>query len=215
MKAMVLAAGRGERLRPLTDTMPKPLLSVHGKPLIVHHLEALARAGVSEVTVNLSWLGGQLRAALGDGSRWGLVIRYSDEGPVALETGGGIVKALPWLGPEPFIVVSGDIFTDFDFARLRLPDPSLAHLVMVPNPPFHPRGDFALEDGRVTEGAEARCTYGNIGVFRPEFFDGCGPERQPLLPLLRRALAQRRLTGELYRGSWANVGTAEQLAALQ
>jgi MurNAc alpha-1-phosphate uridylyltransferase len=212
---MVLAAGRGERLRPLTDVTPKPLLSVRGKPLIVHHLESLARAGIREVTVNLSWLGQQLRAALGDGGRWGLTIHYSEEGPVALETGGGIVKALPRLGPEPFVVVSGDIFTDFDFAQLSLSADSLAHLVMVPNPPFHPRGDFALEAGRITEAAAPRYTYGNIGLYRPEFFDGCAPERFPLLPLLRRALAQGRLAGELYEGVWANVGTADQLALLQ
>jgi MurNAc alpha-1-phosphate uridylyltransferase len=212
---MVLAAGRGERLRPITDATPKPLLQVRGKPLIVHHLESLARAGVRDVTVNLSWLGGQLREALGDGGRWGLAIHYSEEGPVALETGGGIVKALPWLGPQPFVVVSGDIFTDFDFAQLHLPTGSLAHLVMVPNPPFHARGDFALEADRITEAAAPRYTYGNIGLFRTEFFDGCAPERFPLLPLLRRALAQRRLTGELYEGQWANVGTPEQLAELQ
>jgi MurNAc alpha-1-phosphate uridylyltransferase len=212
---MVLAAGRGERLRPLTDTTPKPLLSVRGKPLIVHHLEALARAGVSEVTVNLSWLGEQLRSRLGDGSQWGLILHYSEEGPVALETGGGIVKALPWLGPAPFLVISGDIFTDFPFAQLRLPAHSLAHLVMVPNPAFHPRGDFALEGGRVTEATTQRVTYGNIGLFHPEFFEGCVPERFPLLPLLRRALSHERLTGELYQGTWANVGTPEELAALQ
>jgi MurNAc alpha-1-phosphate uridylyltransferase len=212
---MVLAAGRGQRLRPLTDTTPKPLLAVHGKPLIVHHLLALARAGIREVAINLSWLGEQLRFALGDGHQWGVQIHYSEEGPVALETGGGIIKALPWLGEAPFIVVSGDIYTDFDFARLRLPAGSLAHLVMVPNPQFHPGGDFSLEAGRITEAATARCTYGNIGLFHPDFFHGCVPERLPLLPLLRRALAAGQLTGELYAGRWANVGTPEELAALQ
>jgi MurNAc alpha-1-phosphate uridylyltransferase len=155
MKAMLLAAGRGERLRPLTDQHPKPLLMVRGKPLIAWHLEALARAGVQDVVINLSWLGEQIRARLGSGSEWGVHIEYSEEGPVPLETGGGIFRALPLLGPAPFLLVNGDIFTGYDFRRL-LPEPgSLAHLVLVPNPPQYPGGDFGLEQGRVAHNGQS------------------------------------------------------------
>jgi len=220
MKAMVLAAGRGERLRPITDTTPKPLVSVAGKPLIVYHLEALARAGVRDVVVNLSWLGGQIRARLGDGAAVGLRITYSDEGPVALETGGGIFKALTSLGPDPFLVVNGDVWTDLDLAacsaRASLaPADALAYLVLVPNPPQHPRGDFGLQGGRITAArAGQRWTYSGVGIYRPELFAGCRAGRFPLLPLLNGAIAAGRLHGELYRGKWWDVGTAERLAAL-
>ncbi len=212
---MVLAAGRGERLRPLTDTLPKPLVPVGGKPLIVWHLEKLAQVGVREVVVNLSWLGGELRAALGDGSRFGLKLHYSDEGEVALETGGGIYRALPLLGPEPFLVVSGDIWTDFDFRDLTLPPGSLAALVLVPNPPHHPRGDFALEAGQVVHGSGPRLTYGNIGLYTPQFFAGCRAGRFPLREPLDRAIAARALHGQLYRGRWWDVGTPERLKELE
>jgi len=210
----VLAAGRGERLRPLTDTLPKPLVAVGGRPLISWHLAALARAGVREVVVNLSWLGEQLRAALGDGREFGVAIRYSEEGPVPLETGGGILRALPLLGPEPFLVVSGDVWTDIDFARVTLEPDALAHLVLIPNPPHHPRGDFGLEGELVVSAAHERFTYANVGLYRPEFFAGCTAVRFPLLEPLNRAIAARRVRGELHRGQWCDVGTPERLAAL-
>jgi len=208
---MILAAGRGERLRPLTDTTPKPLLTVRGKPLIEWHLEALARAGVREAVINLSWLGAQIRAALGDGARWGMRIHYSEEGAVALETGGGIFRALPRLGPEPFLIVNGDVFTDFDLAQLHLREGDHAQLVLVPNPPQHPAGDFALEAGRVGEGAGERLTYAGIGLYVPALFAGCVDGRFPLLPLLRRAIAGRRLGGQRHDGQWSDVGTLERL----
>jgi MurNAc alpha-1-phosphate uridylyltransferase len=215
MKAMVLAAGRGERLRPLTDSVPKPLVQVGGKPLIAWHLAALARAGIREVVINLSWLGEQLRAALGDGGGFGVTIRYSEEGPVPLETGGGIFRALPLLGAEPFLLVNGDIWTDLPFETLSLAPAALAHLVLVPNPPQHPHGDFGLDPGGIVVNRDSdRFTYCGVGLYRPEFFHGCEPGRFPLLPLLNRAIAARQLHGELYRGRWSDVGTPARLAAL-
>jgi MurNAc alpha-1-phosphate uridylyltransferase len=214
-RAMVLAAGRGERLRPLTDSMPKPLLEVGGKPLIVHHLEKLSRLGVQQVVINLAWLGDRIRAALGDGARWNLAIHYSDEGGAALETGGGIFHALPWLGSEPFLVVNADVYTDFDFGQLSIAPEALAQLVLVANPVQHPDGDFALLDGRVHEQGEARYTYSGIGLYRAELFASCSGGRFPLRPLLRRAVAARRLHGQLYQGAWSDVGSIERLAALQ
>ena len=215
MKAMVLAAGRGERMRPLTDTTPKPLLKLGSQTLIERHLRALAQAGVREIVVNLSWLGERIRTALGDGSAWGVAIHYSEEGPVPLETGGGIFQALPFLGPEPFMVVNGDILTDFAFASLRLPDDASAHLVLVDNPAHHARGDFGLERGRVVLGAEKTLTFSGIALYRPEFFAGCSAGRFPLLPLFKRAIAARALSGEHYLGQWSDVGTPQRLAELQ
>jgi len=215
MKAMLLAAGRGERLRPLTDTVPKPLVQVGGRPLIAWHLEALARAGVREVVINLSWLGEQLRAALGDGQRYGLAIRYSEEGPVPLETGGGIFRALPQLGPGPFLVVNADVWSDVDFATLALEPDAHAHLVLIPNPPHHPRGDFGLEGDLVVQKDAGRLTYSGIGLYRGEFFAGCTAGRFPLLPLLNRAIAAHRVRGHLHRGSWCDVGSPERLAQLE
>lgn len=221
---MILAAGRGERMRPLTDTRPKPLLEVGGRALIDWHLQALARAGIREVCVNLAWLGAQIRAHLGDGARHGLTIHFSDEGDCALETGGGIFRALPWLGPEPFVVVNGDIWTDYRFDRLPQLDPTaLAALVLVPNPPQHPAGDFAYArraDGGIDILAEPagaatpRRTFSGIGVYRPEFFAGCSAGRFPLLPLLRRAAAEGRLRAQCYDGQWHDIGTPERLRAL-
>jgi N-acetyl-alpha-D-muramate 1-phosphate uridylyltransferase len=211
---MLLAAGRGERMRPLTDTLPKPLVQVGGRALIVWHLLALARAGIREVVINLSWLGAQLRAALGDGSSFGVRISWSDEGPVPLETGGGIFRALPLLGPEPFLVVNADIWTDIDFGRLALDPAAHAHLVLIPNPAHHPRGDFALEGDRVVNADSGRLTYTGVGVYRHEFFAGCTEGRFPLLPLLNRAIEAGRVRGEVYRGQWCDVGTAERLASL-
>ncbi|HEU4626635.1 MAG TPA: nucleotidyltransferase family protein [Steroidobacteraceae bacterium] len=215
MKAIVLAAGRGERMRPLTDRMPKPLVPVAGKPLIAYHLEALARAGVRDVVINLSHLGAQIPAALGDGARFGVRIQYSDEGPVPFETGGGIFNALPLLGPAPFIVVNGDIWTDFDFSTLALDPGADARLVLVPNPPHVARGDFGLDGDYIVEADRDRFTYSGIGVYSPELFAGCEPGRFPLLPLLQRAIAARRLRGQVYRGDWSDIGTPERLAQLE
>jgi N-acetyl-alpha-D-muramate 1-phosphate uridylyltransferase len=214
MKAMVLAAGRGERMRPLTDTQPKPLLSVGGRPLIAWHLAALARAGIREVVINLSWLSDQVRAALGDGAAYGVSITYSEEGPVALETGGGIFRALPLLGPDPFLVVSGDVWTDVDFARVQLAPDALAHLVLIPNPPHHPRGDFGLEQGWVVSRDSERLTYANVGIYRPEFFAGFADGRFPLIQPLNRGIAARQVRGELHGGEWCDVGTPQRLAEL-
>jgi MurNAc alpha-1-phosphate uridylyltransferase len=211
---MLLAAGRGERMRPLTDHTPKPLLVVRGKPLIVHHLERLAGAGVREVVINLAWLGSRIRTALGDGHAFGVAIRYSDEGAEALETGGGIFKALPLLGPDPFLVVNADVFTDLDFAQVGPVPPGQTHLVLVPNPPQHPAGDFGLEAGYVTEAAP-RWTYSGVGVFDAALFEGCQGGRFPLKPLLQRAIAARQLRGEVYRGLWSDIGTPERLLALE
>jgi MurNAc alpha-1-phosphate uridylyltransferase len=218
MKALVLAAGRGERMRPLTDSVPKPLLVVAGRPLIAYHLEALARAGIRDVVINLAWLGDRLRAVLGDGARYGVRIGYSDEGAVALETGGGIFQALPQLGPAAFIVVNGDTWTDFDFRQLTLDadadGSALARLVLVKNPAHHPQGDFGLAGDVVVERATDRLTFAGIGIYRPELFAGCAAGKFPLLPLLRQAIAAGRLRGEFYRGEWWDVGSPERLHAL-
>jgi N-acetyl-alpha-D-muramate 1-phosphate uridylyltransferase len=212
---MLLAAGRGERLRPITDSLPKPLVEVAGKPLIVYHLEALARAGIADVVINLSWLGEKIRAALGDGSRYGVRIAYSEEGPAPLETGGGIHRALPLLGPKPFLVVNADVWTDMDFSRVpTLEEGVEARLILAANPPHHPRGDFGLEGDFVVERETDRLTYTGIGAYRPQLFAGCVPGKFPLLPLLRRAIAARRLRGELYRGEWLDIGSPERLAWL-
>lgn len=215
-KAMLLAAGRGERLRPITDSLPKPLVEVAGKPLIAYHLEALARAGVREVVVNLSWLGGLIRAALGNGDRYGVRISYSEEGPEPLETGGGIFKALPLLGGAPFLVVNADIWTDMDFSRsLALEADADARIILVPNPAHHPQGDFGIDTGWVLEREHERLTYTGVGLYRPEFFAGCQAGKFPLRPLLSRAIAARRLRGEVFHGQWCDVGSPERLASLE
>ncbi len=214
MKAMLLAAGRGERMRPLTDAVPKPLVRVGGRPLIAWHLAALARAGIREVVINLSWLGAQVRATLGDGHDYGVLITYSDEGPVPLETGGGIFSAVPLLGPGPFLVVNADIWTDIDFAPLALEENAHARLLLIPNPPHHPRGDFGLEGDLVVSRETDRYTYSGVGVYRPEFFGGCTAGRFPLLPLLDRAIAAGLVRGQVHRGEWCDVGTVERLAKL-
>ncbi len=216
MKAMILAAGRGERMRPITDRIPKPLIPVGGKPLIVYHLESLARAGVRDVVINLAYRGAQIREALADGSRYGVRISYSDEGPEPIETGGGIFKALPQLGWAPFLVVNGDIWTDFDMTRLPALDHGAhARLVMVPNPPHVANGDFALDGDYIIDSDKDRYTYSGVGVFSPEFFYGCQPGKFPLRPLLNRAIAARRLKGQVYRGVWLDIGTPERLAELE
>jgi MurNAc alpha-1-phosphate uridylyltransferase len=211
MKAMLLAAGRGERMRPLTDHTPKPLLRVAGRTLIGHHIEALARAGFRELVINHAHLGSQLVAALGDGADYGVHIDYSAEPPGALETGGGIFNALALLGAGPFLVVNADIWTDFDFAVLPRQPEGLAHLVLVDNPAHHPAGDFALEDGRVREDGPARLTFSGIGVYRPALFAGCAAGAFPLAPLLRRAMAAGQVSGERYAGAWFDIGTPERL----
>jgi len=214
MKAMVLAAGRGERMRPITDTLPKPLVQVAGKPLIAYHLERLAKAGIRDVVINLSWLGDRIRAELGDGRDYRLSITYSDEGPVALETGGGIFKALPLLGPEPFLVINGDTWSNIDYGHLALEDGATGRIVLVPNPTHHPRGDFGVEGDVVVDREVDRFTYSGVGVYRPEFFAGCSPGQFPMLPLFKRAIAARLLRGELHRDEWCDVGTPERLAEL-
>ena len=211
MKAMILAAGRGERLRPLTDTTPKPLLEVRGKPLIVHHLEALARAGFSEIVVNLSWLGEQIRDRLGAGEAFGVRIAYSEEA-TALETAGGILQALPLLG-ERFVVVNGDVFTDYNFARLREAN-SAAHLVLVDNPGHNPGGDFSLDGGTVVNHGEPMHTFSGIAQYQRSFFAGLEPGKQALAPLLRAASDRGQVSGELFHGAWTDIGTAERLALL-
>lgn len=213
MKAMILAAGRGERMRPLTDHAPKPLLLAGGAPLIVHHLRNLVAAGISDIVINHGHLGEQIVAALGDGSRYGARIRYSPEAPV-LETGGGIFRALPLLGNEPFVVINGDVWTDFPLQRLLNVPVRLAHLVLVNNPEHHPRGDFALVGGDVHESGESRLTFAGIGVYRAELFDGCQPGAFPLAPLLRAAMARNSVTGEHYQGTWFDIGTPQRLSTL-
>ena len=218
MKAMILAAGRGERLRPLTDETPKPLLDVDGRPLNEVHLRRLAAAGFRAVVINLGWLGERIEVALGDGGRWGLEIHYSREGWPALETGGGLREALPLLGPGPFLVVNGDVWDDVDVGALALPDESLAHLVMVPNPPHNPRGDFRLSHGRLhplDDGPGEALTYSGIGLFDPALFASLSRGRFPLAPLLREAIAVDRATGLRHDGEWDDVGTPERLMALR
>lgn len=213
MRAMILAAGRGERMRPLTDQLPKPLLPVAGKALIEHHLLALAKAGIDQVVVNHAWLGELLEQRLGDGRAYGLNISYSAEGPVGIETAGGIKKALPLLGDAPFLVVNGDVLTDYPFAELpTLAANQLAHLVLVPNPPQHSQGDFGLADGLALASATTQFTFSGIGIYRPEFFASVGVGPQKLAPYLRSAMAQQQVGASLYQGYWADIGTPERLA---
>lgn len=212
-QAMILAAGRGERMRPLTNQLPKPLLQAGGKLLIVYHIERLVAAGLREIVINHAHLGHRIEAALGDGSRWGAAIRYSQEAR-ALETGGGIFQALPLLDGGPFLVVNGDTWTNLEFARLRLADGLLAHLVLVDNPPHHPEGDFALAHGRLSVQGTPRYTYSGIGVYHPDLFRGCSAGAFPLAPLLRAAMGRALVSGEHYPGHWLDIGTPERLQAL-
>ncbi len=217
MKAMILAAGRGERMQPLTDSTPKPLLEVGGKPLIVWHLEALVRAGIEDVVINHAWLGNQIEAALGDGSAYGVRIVYSPEKPEALETAGGIIQALPLLGRDPFLVINGDIWCDYPLANLvtLVLQPAVqAHLVMVDNPVQHPEGDFALNNGRLDTEGKPRLTFSGIGVYSPSLFAGLAEGKRALAPLLRAAMMEFKVSGEHYSGQWFDIGTPDRLQQL-
>ncbi|MFM4648009.1 N-acetylmuramate alpha-1-phosphate uridylyltransferase MurU [Aeromonas bivalvium] len=213
MKAMILAAGRGERMRPLTDTLPKPLLAVGGKPLIVHHIEKLKAAGVSELVINHAWLGHKLVAALGDGRQFGVQIAWSAE-ESALETAGGIVQALPLLGDAPFLVINGDTWLDADYGALvhQPLGTDLAHLWLVPNPPQHPEGDFSLAADRVQD--RPGLTFSGIGLYRPEAFALLAQGSRKLAPLLRDWMAQGRVGGSRLVGEWRDIGTVARLRAL-
>jgi N-acetyl-alpha-D-muramate 1-phosphate uridylyltransferase len=215
MKAMILAAGRGKRMRPLTDYMPKPLLQVGPKRLVEYLIESLAAAGFTQVVINHAYRGEQIEYVLGDGARYGVRIHYSPEGVGGLETGGGILHALPLLGTEPFLVVNGDIWTDYPFSNIcRLPR-GLAHLVLVANPSHRPGGDFSLAEDRVIAEGGIPLTFSGIGIYRPELFTACRPGRFPLAPLLRQAIAQGEITGEYYEGQWWDIGTPARLQYLE
>lgn len=217
MKAMILAAGYGKRMRPLTEKTPKPLLPVAGKPLIDYHLEKLAAAGFRDVVVNTSWLGQQIQDYLGDGERYGLRIQCLHE-PEPLETAGGIINALPVLGEEPFLLVNGDVWSDIDFDELRLPAGKLVHLVMVPNPEHNPAGDFKLGKKAKLRTADAdkgqACTFAGVSVISPKLFDRCAPGEAPLKPFLLEAINLDMASGQLFEGRWADIGTPERLAEL-
>ena len=215
MKAMILAAGRGERLRPLTDTIPKPLLPAGDKCLIEHHLHNLSQAGINDVVINTAWLGEQIREKLGEGKKYGVSISYSDEGEQALETAGGIIKALPLLGDEAFLVVNGDIWCDYDFSQLATRKiHTQAHLILVDNPDHNHSGDFALEHGLLKNAGEPMYTYSGIGVYTPAFFDGTKAGILPLAPMLREKIENRLVSGDLHDGRWTDVGTLERLQTL-
>ena len=216
MFAMILAAGRGERLRPLTDSTPKPLLKAGSRMLIEHHLHALSSAGISDVVINIGHLGQQIIDQLGDGSRYQLAIHYSDERNAVLETGGGIVKALPLLKSDPFLVINGDIWSDIDLSSLTDDFNSLAHLVLVKNPQHHLQGDFTLQGDLVREinGNRTAWTYSGMAMFKHDFFDQCKEQRFALAPLLHQHIAKGLISGEVYNGLWFDIGTRERLDAL-
>ena len=213
---MILAAGEGRRMRPLTDDKPKPLIEVAGKPLLAFHLERLVAAGFSDIVVNASYHAQQIVDYCGDGTRWGCRITVIVE-PTPLETAGGILNALPWLGDEPFAVVNGDVFTDYPLDRLRLHDLEAdhAHLIMIPNPEHHPGGDFTLSDGRIGEGSGPRVTFSGLSVMSGALFAGLAPGKSALRPQLEVAINSQRLSGELWSGLWSDVGTPERLEALE
>ncbi len=213
-RAMILAAGRGERMRPLTDKTPKPLLEIADKALIVYQIEALELAGIRDIVINTGRLGDQIQYHLGTGEAFGVQINYSDEGENILETAGGIIQALPLLGDDPFIVTNADIFTDFDYQTLPEQLDSDAHLVLVNNPQHNLQGDFALENGRIIDKGSAKLTYSGIGLYHPHFFKDCNPGRAPLAPLLHQSAQANDLTGQQYDGLWSDVGTPERLAEI-
>lgn len=215
MKAMILAAGRGERMRPLTDHTPKPLLLVAGKPIIEHTINQLVIAGFTDLVINHAHLGTQIEQKLGDGRQFAASIQYSPEGEQGLETAGGIINALPLLGDEVFLVVNGDIATDFDFATLKNVAVDLAHLVLVPNPSHHPEGDFGINNtGLVDEQAQEQLTFSGIGLYSPKLFYDLPAGSRKLGPLLRQAIAKRRVSGQKHSGFWLDIGTPERLQEL-
>ena len=217
MKAMILAAGYGKRLRPLTDHTPKPLVSIGGKPLIVHHLEKIAQTGIKEVVINLGHLGDKIPEALGNGDTWGLSIQYSEEGPDPLETGGGMAKALPLLGSETFLLVNGDVWCDLDFSSiprsLESNDQSILYLVQQPE--WRERGDFSLLNGRVVESESPKYLYAGIALYHPSILKGAKVEKFSIVPRLKQAIASDRVAGILHQGEWDDVGTPERLHAIQ
>lgn len=215
MRAMILAAGRGERLRPLTDATPKSLVDVGGRSLLERHLDHVRAAGIRTVVINLGWLGDRIVERVGSGRRYGLEVVYSQEGDNVLETGGGIFKALPTLGDRPFVVINADIFTDMPVPDIALADEQLGHLVMVPSPEYRTGGDFDIADGLIRNTSEQALTFSGVAIYRPEFFADCEAGRFPLAPMLRDAADRGQLSGSLYEGRWADVGTPERLAQLR
>ncbi|MEA1918392.1 MAG: nucleotidyltransferase family protein [Campylobacterota bacterium] len=215
MKAMILAAGRGERMRPLTDTTPKPLLHVKGKALIVWHIEKLAATGFKEIVINIAHLAPMIPKALGDGSQWGVNLHYSDEQEEgALESAGGIIKALPLLGDAPFLVLNADIYTDYEFDSTFDLGDDVANLILVPNPEHHLRGDFALNEDRVLNEGDPMYTFSGIGYYSAEFFQNCDYGRRALAPLLREAIANNRISASLHVRQWHDIGTPQRLEAI-
>lgn len=214
MIAMILAAGRGERLRPITDTVPKALVEIRGRSLLERHLDAIRAAGVDTVVINLGWLGEQIADRIGSGSDFDLNVIFSAEGNDILETGGGIQRALPMLGSDPFLVVNADVYTDMPMPEANLDEQTLGKIVLVPTPADKPGGDFDLVDGRVRNSDKPQLTFGGVAIYRPEFFSGCSSGRFPLAPLLRAAADAGQLAGSEYRGIWEDVGTADRVAAL-
>ena len=216
MKAMILAAGRGERLRPHTDITPKPLIQVGKHRLIEYHLLNLARAGIEDIVINISWLADQIRETLGDGSNYSLNITYSDEGDEALETAGGIINALPLLGDQDFIVINGDIWCDYELSSLvNRQMEHEAHLVLVNNPEHNTDGDFALEQGLIKNSGDELLTYSGIGLYTREFFADTDPGKKALAPILRKKSELGKVSGEYYNGQWVDIGTIERLAKLR
>jgi N-acetyl-alpha-D-muramate 1-phosphate uridylyltransferase len=211
---MILAAGRGERLRPMTDAIPKALVEVCGQSLLERHLVNIQRAGIRNVVINLGWLGAKIQDRVGDGRAFGLDVRYSDEGDNVLETGGGIHRALPMLGDQPFLVVNADVFTDIPVPDIALRDESVGHLVLVDTPDYRRQGDFDLDDGKVKNGQRPALTYSGIALYRPEFFSNCEPGRFSIVPMLQDAADKGQLQGSYYDGIWADVGTPERLKAI-
>lgn len=215
MKAMILAAGHGKRMRPLTDNTPKPLLGVGGKSLIVWHIQRLRQGGIKEFVINLGWCGWKIPEALGDGSQWGISIQYSDEqesGP--LETAGGIIQALPLLGDKPFIVVNGDVWCDYTYEPISLTENNLAHLILVRNPTHNPEGDFCLQEQQVKNSGQPSYTFSGIGYYHPALFARQPQGKLPLAPLLREAMEQGQVSGEYFQGDWRDIGTPERLQRL-